>query len=96
MNIGRSLIYISNKKGLTQRELAKRTGLSTGMHSLIEGGHRDPSMIALRKISKGLNLPIPIIFWFSMDEEDLKFADPEFIKYKKQIDELLKKSFKII
>jgi transcriptional regulator with XRE-family HTH domain len=96
MNIGRALIYISNKKGLTQRELSKRSGLTAGAHSLIEGGHRDPSMIALRKISKGLELPIPVIFWFSMDEEDMKFADPEFLKYKKQIDELLKKTFKII
>lgn len=44
------------RAGLTQAELAEKTGLSTGTIQMYERGKRNPSVKALPKIAKALNL----------------------------------------
>jgi len=51
--------------GLSQRELAKRAGVTNGMISLIEQGRVSPSVASLKKVLDGL--PMSLAEFFTMD-----------------------------
>ena len=51
--------------GLSQRELAKRAGVTNGMISLIEQGRVSPSVASLKKVLDGL--PMGLAEFFTMD-----------------------------
>ncbi len=51
--------------GLSQRELAKRAGVTNGMISLIEQGRVSPSVASLRKVLDGI--PMSLAEFFTMD-----------------------------
>mgnify|MGYP003465616978 CR=1 FL=1 len=51
--------------GLSQRELAKRAGVTNGMISLIEQGRVSPSVASLKKVLDGL--PMALAEFFTMD-----------------------------
>lgn len=51
--------------GLSQRELAKRTGVTNGMISLIEQGRVSPSVASLKKVLDGI--PMGLAEFFTMD-----------------------------
>ncbi|MBM2854831.1 MAG: cupin protein [Steroidobacteraceae bacterium] len=51
--------------GLSQRELAKRAGVTNGMISLIEQGRVSPSVASLKKVLDGL--PMQLAEFFTMD-----------------------------
>lgn len=53
MNIGDNIIYLRERKGWTQRELAKRVGLNTSVMNRIESGERpakDEEIIKLANV----------------------------------------------
>lgn len=52
------LAYYRQKMGLSQRELAARTGLSPGAICLYEQGKRLPSIPALFRLSVALNVSV--------------------------------------
>lgn len=94
MKIGQGIIKICNLKGINQQQLAKLTGKSATFHSLIENGHREPSIFTLKKIAKALNVPVPVIIWLSLDTEDLQMGDPELVlQYKNSLDSTITKIF---
>lgn len=92
MKIGRGIIFICNKRDISQQELARMTGLSKTMHSLIENGHREPSFDSLNKIAAALKVPIPVITWLSIEEHEIP---PENLKEKKEIDSILLKMYQL-
>ncbi|MBX3702549.1 MAG: cupin domain-containing protein [Steroidobacteraceae bacterium] len=51
--------------GLSQRELAKRAGVTNGMISLIEHGRVSPSVASLRKVLDGI--PMSLAEFFTME-----------------------------
>ena len=51
--------------GLSQRELAKRAGVTNGMISLIEQGRVSPSVASLKKVLDGI--PMQLAEFFTMD-----------------------------
>jgi transcriptional regulator with XRE-family HTH domain len=51
--------------GLSQRELAKRAGVTNGMISLIEQGRVSPSVASLKKVLDGI--PMGLAEFFTMD-----------------------------
>jgi transcriptional regulator with XRE-family HTH domain len=94
MKIGQGIIKVCNIRGISQTEISKQTGLSKTFLSLIEHDYRDASMVSLKKISKVLDVPIPVIYWLSLDTDDLKMANQEMArKYKKAVDEIITKMF---
>ena len=70
------------KKGLSQRELAKRSGLDVTYISGIERGVRNLSLKSLEKVAKGLGCPISKTFE-ALDRLDLKKCLPKKAKRKK-------------
>ncbi len=70
MDIGARLQLVRKSKGLSQRELAKRVGVTNSTISLIEQNKVSPSVSSLKKVLDGI--PISMADFFTMDIE----ADP--------------------
>ena len=65
-NVGARLSAVRKMNHLSQRELAKRAGVTNGTISLIEQNRVSPSVSSLRKVLKGI--PISISDFFSLEE----------------------------
>ena len=65
MDIGASLKVIRKQKGLSQRELAKRAGVTNSTISMIEKNSVSPSVSSLKKVLSGL--PLSLVDFFSME-----------------------------
>jgi transcriptional regulator with XRE-family HTH domain len=64
-DVGTRLRTLRQIHGLSQRELAKRTGVTNGMISLIEQGRVSPSVSSLTKVLDGL--PMTLADFFTLD-----------------------------
>ena len=68
MDIGARLQLVRKSKGLSQRELAKRVGVTNSTISLIEQNKVSPSVSSLKKVLDGI--PISLADFFTMDLAD--------------------------
>ncbi len=57
-----TLIRARNEEGITQAELAKRTGIAQSELSKIETGEANPSLRRINRIAKGLGRKVQITF----------------------------------
>lgn len=64
-DVGERLRLVRTQFGLSQRELAKRAGVTNGLISLIEQNRVSPSISSLRKVLAGL--PMSLIEFFTID-----------------------------
>jgi Predicted transcriptional regulator with C-terminal CBS domains len=62
MTVGECIRTLRASAGLTQGELAARAGISASLLSLLESDSREPTLRALRDISRGLRLPANVLF----------------------------------
>lgn len=58
-------------KGLTQNDLALKSGLSITYISMLENGKKSPTIRTLAKISKSLDIPNSILTFLCLQEEDV-------------------------
>lgn len=77
MDVGERLQSIRKLKGLSQRELAKRAGVTNSTISMIEKNSVSPSISSLRKVLGGI--PMSMVEFFS---EELEPENPTQIVYK--------------
>jgi len=68
LDIGIRLQAVRKGKGLSQRELAKRVGVTNSTISLIEQNKVSPSISSLKKVLDGI--PISLADFFTQDLED--------------------------
>ena len=59
------------QKGLTQSSFASLCDITQTYLSQIENNQKEPNMSTLKRISDVLDVPLPILFFLSMDEEDV-------------------------
>jgi transcriptional regulator with XRE-family HTH domain len=87
--LGKKVRFYREKAGLTQAELAEKSGLSDNFIGLIERGIKHPKLTTLTKISAVLGVQLHELFHpLNTGEEENKIA-------LKELKELLnKKSFK--
>ncbi len=76
-DLGKRILALRNKKGLTQEELAERTGLSNTYIAMLETGKRTPSLEALYKLADALNVRIVDIL--SFERPAMKGAKAGFV-----------------
>ena len=74
MNVGAHLQAIRKAKGLSQRELAKRVGVTNSTISLIEQNKVSPSIGSLKKVLDGI--PISLAEFFTQDPTDASDTSP--------------------
>lgn len=58
----RSLIRARQESGMTQKELAAKTGIQQANISRIENGNGNPSIATLCKLAEGMNKKLVITF----------------------------------
>ena len=62
MDIIKALVDARNPLNLTQKELAKRTGINQADISKIENGTRNPSLNLLKRLADGMGMVLKIEF----------------------------------
>jgi transcriptional regulator with XRE-family HTH domain len=63
--------------GLQQKELAELVELDPSHISLIEVGKRMPSVAAIEKLAKALQMPKHLLMLLAVEPEDLDLNDPK-------------------
>jgi transcriptional regulator with XRE-family HTH domain len=71
--VGENLRKIRLRLGLTQEEVALRSGLSQSYINQLESGKRKFTQKSLENIAKGMN--IPLIDFFKKESEDMKVCE---------------------
>lgn len=71
MNIGDAIRSIRKAKGITQKELAEKCGISANALCAIEKSSSFPSKDSIEKICKALNIPEAYLMFFSVSDEDV-------------------------
>ncbi len=90
MNIGISIKTIRKNKGLNQAQLADLCGITVTYLSLIENDKKDPTLSLLRTIANSLNIPLPILLFMSLEDNDIADSKKElFGMIKPSIDSIL-------
>ena len=74
MNLGTTIKDIRKQRGQTQTEFASLCGITQTYLSQIENDNKEPNLSTLKDISRQLEMPLPILFFLSLNEEDI---DPE-------------------
>jgi transcriptional regulator with XRE-family HTH domain len=71
MNLGQAIADVRRRKCLKQKVVARKCQISQTYLSQIENNRRDPTLSTLKKISQVLEVPLPIIFFLSLTDEDI-------------------------
>lgn len=71
MDLGTTIKNIRKKLRQTQGEFASSCGISQTYLSQIENNQREPNLFTLKSISNALKVPLPILFFLSMTEDDV-------------------------
>ena len=77
IDVGNRVRLVRQKKDLSQRELARRVGVSNGTISQIERGNSDPSFSLLMKILDGLGVAITDFFDEGINQQARTFFTEE-------------------
>jgi transcriptional regulator with XRE-family HTH domain len=81
LDLGQAIRLLRVRKGLSQRELAKRANITPSFLSQVEGDHRAASLTVLRRISGALEVAPEVIIWESvelpagMNEDDRRMCE---------------------
>jgi len=72
MQLGSAVKELRRRAELRQEELARNVGITQSYLSQIENDRKDPNLSTLRRIAQELGVSVPILFFLSMDEEDVR------------------------
>lgn len=75
--VGRKLRELRNRKGLSLRALAERSGLNINTLSLVENGKSSPSVSTLQQLALALEVPIATFFESEPVEKRVVFTPAE-------------------
>lgn len=80
MDLGKAIQSIRDKKGLSQKEFSELVEVNQSYLSLIENNRKKPSIKLLEKISGKTEIPLPIMMFLAMSEEDVKEEKKELFR----------------
>ena len=80
MKLGTTIKDLRTKAGLKQFELAEKCNISQTYLSQIEGNIKEPNISTLKDICSSLELPLPILFYLSLEENDISSNKREAFK----------------
>ena len=73
MNIGQSIRLLRiDKAKERQNVFSINIGITQSYLSQIENGQKKASTELLEKIANYLQIPLPILFWFGVEEKDIR------------------------
>jgi transcriptional regulator with XRE-family HTH domain len=71
MKIGQAITAFRKKKGLSQKELAARCGLSANALCSIEKGYSFPSKETIESICYSLDISVGMLLFSALDDNDV-------------------------
>ena len=77
MNYAKALRVARAVAGLEQKQLAHAAGLNPSHISLIERGTRKPSIRAIGKLCRALDIPAPLFNMLAAESSDLRGIDEQ-------------------
>lgn len=77
MNLGSSIRKLRRQAGKTQGVFAMECKISQTYLSQIESNKKDPNLATLKCIAEKLNTSLPVLFFLSMDVEDVAESKKE-------------------
>ena len=80
MDIGKVIKTIRQEKNIKQKELAEGCNISITYLSQIENNKKDPAISKLIEISKYLKIPLPIIFFMALEDNDIAPKKRDFFR----------------
>jgi transcriptional regulator with XRE-family HTH domain len=92
MNIGQAVRELRQRRypDLRQEAFAKCVGISQTYLSQLENGHKQASTEVLQSIADFCEVPLAILFWFTIEEKEVRKNKKEAFKLLKPcIDELI-------
>ena len=90
MNLGNAVKELRKRRGLTQGNFCEQIGITQSYLSQVENGVKEPSIDVIKKISDALGTPMPVLFWFTLTEEDVHESKVEVFKLlKPSVDSLV-------
>ena len=76
LSFGKHVKRLREVRRLTQEQLAERSGLAADTIRRLEHTEFSPSLRTLHKLSRGLNISVPVLFaGFTMTEDNPVFDD---------------------
>ena len=72
MNLGSTIKTLRKQKGIKQNLFADKCDITQTYLSQIENNAKRPNLSTLQIISDKLGVPMPILFFLSLDGEDIK------------------------
>jgi len=72
MDLGNIIKSIRKQKGLTQNEFASSCNITQTYLSQIENNLKEPNLSTLKNISENLKVPLPILFFLALSDEDIQ------------------------
>lgn len=81
MNLGKVIKDIRTGKKIQQKELSQAGNISVTYLSQIENNKKEPTLSTLQALSKCLEIPLPIIFFMALEENDIPPNKKEFYKH---------------
>ena len=76
LNIGARLKAVRQSNGLSQRQLAKRAGVTNATISLIESNRLNPSVGSLKRVLDGVPISLADFFALEVGEEAHRLRAP--------------------
>ena len=80
MNLGKTIKTARKQKGLTQSQFAEACDITQAYLSQIENNNKEPNLSTLKNISTHLEVPLPVLFFLALDEEDVQPEKAEAFK----------------
>ncbi len=81
MKLGQSIKKLRvNKARQIQGLFAQNIGITQTYLSQIENDKKEPSTEVLQKIANYLEIPLPILFWYGIEESDIRPEKAEYFK----------------
>ncbi|NGP75627.1 helix-turn-helix transcriptional regulator [Balneolaceae bacterium YR4-1] len=72
MKFGDAIYTVRKQKNMSQDKFSKLIGVDQSYLSLLENNKKRPSTKLLEEISNSINIPLPILLFYSISEEDVK------------------------
>ena len=80
MDLGSAIKKIRKENGFTQSFLAEKCGITQAYLSQIESNTKEPNISTIKKIAENLDIPLPILFFLSIENEDITPEKQEAFK----------------
>lgn len=90
MNYGPTIKKYRDERRLTQQQLGDLVGVTQAAIGFYEQGKREPDAQTLKNIAISLDVPLPILVWYSIEVMDVPFKKRAAFKLlKSKVDNLI-------